>query len=33
MRGLMMDHQLLVSDLIEHAALNHGFPGNRQPHG
>ena len=25
MRGLMMDHQLLVSDLIEHAALNHGF--------
>ena len=25
MRGLMMDHPLLISDLIEHAALNHGF--------
>ncbi len=25
MRGLMMDHELMVSDLIEHAALNHGF--------
>ncbi len=25
MRGLMMDHPLLVSDLIEHAARNHGF--------
>ncbi|MCP5083364.1 MAG: long-chain-fatty-acid--CoA ligase [Alphaproteobacteria bacterium] len=25
MRGLMMEDQLLVSDLIEHAALNHGF--------
>ncbi len=25
MRGLMMDDPLLVSDLIEHAALNHGF--------